>query len=517
MNRPGSWQKILPPLILAVSLLAMYLRTMAPGLTWAHDGSDGGDLITAAATGGIPHPTGYPLYLLLARLFQYLPVGSLAFRTNVLSAVATVFAAVLVYGLVWSASTNAGENQDWLAGLAAGYAFGAAPLIWSQAVITEVYGLHGMLSALTVFLYVRPAPLSISSQKRLDSWRGLTLGLAIGNHISIVLLLPVALVLGCVNVGGQPGEVSAPWLSKMRWNQAALMRQLGMLVAGLSIYLIIPMRAMANPPVNWGNVVTPTRFWWLVSGQLYQDYYLAWNLPATWERLQAAAALLVQQFGMPGILLGLVGLILFGKPSRLFLLTGWMAVLFTVFAVVYRSNDSYVYLMPAFLAFAVWIGLGVIGLSNQFKRWSIPVKIVLSLLFMTYLVIQSITQFNRVDASTDTRAESFGGQVLRVAPEHALLFARGDRAIFALWYFHFALGERPDVSVVAEDLLHFDWYQENLRAVYPSLLVPGPFPWAETVALANPSRPVCYVQFVDVPAIDCSLPEDLECATDQCP
>jgi hypothetical protein len=69
----------LPRLFLMCSLLAIYSSTLAPGLTWANSGSDGGDLIAAAATGGVPHPTGYPLYLLLARLFQILPVGSLAF------------------------------------------------------------------------------------------------------------------------------------------------------------------------------------------------------------------------------------------------------------------------------------------------------------------------------------------------------------------------------------------------------------------------------------------------------
>ncbi len=58
--------RILPPLVLAISLIAVYLFTMAPGLTWANSGADGGDLITAAATGGVAHPTGYPTFLLIA-------------------------------------------------------------------------------------------------------------------------------------------------------------------------------------------------------------------------------------------------------------------------------------------------------------------------------------------------------------------------------------------------------------------------------------------------------------------
>ena len=95
-----SWRSFLPPLFLGVLLLVIYIRTLAPGLTWANGGSDGGDLIAAAATRGIPHPTGYPLYLLLARLFQLLPVGSLAYRTNLMSAVFTTAASLLVYAVV---------------------------------------------------------------------------------------------------------------------------------------------------------------------------------------------------------------------------------------------------------------------------------------------------------------------------------------------------------------------------------------------------------------------------------
>jgi len=62
-----------------ISLLGIYLITLATGLTWANGGSDGGDLIAASITGGVAHPTGHPLYLFVARLFQYIPIGTLAF------------------------------------------------------------------------------------------------------------------------------------------------------------------------------------------------------------------------------------------------------------------------------------------------------------------------------------------------------------------------------------------------------------------------------------------------------
>ena len=77
----------------------LYLRTMAPGLTWAFHGQDGGDLATAVANGGIPHPTGMPTYLLLAKLFAAIPVGDLAWRLNLMSAVCATLSVWVVYAL----------------------------------------------------------------------------------------------------------------------------------------------------------------------------------------------------------------------------------------------------------------------------------------------------------------------------------------------------------------------------------------------------------------------------------
>jgi hypothetical protein len=509
MQSRKAFIRYFPPGLLITSLMIVFVTTLAPGLTWANGGSDGGDLITAAATGGIAHPTGYPLYLLLARLFQFLPIGSLAFRTNLMSAMATALAAALVYRLVIRSSSDSRTVQYRPAGLAAGYAFGLAPLIWSQAVITEVYGLQALLVALVLYLYTEPAQTSPSSQKRLDGWRGLALGLAMGNHVTTILLVPVALLLGSIHSRPEPDgtpHAERSWFRTLKPDATSLLRQLAWFSLGLSIYLIIPLRALAHPPVNWGNVVTPERLWWLLSGGVYQSYYLQFSLTGLWERIQAWAALLLEQFGLPGLVLGSIGLVVFGSLSRLYIFTGWMAAVSLAFAVFYRSDDSYVYLIPMFISFAIWIGLGIGGLVKGLSRRLPILGLGLGLILISYFVGRSVTQLSEVDASDDFRAESFGREILSTVPENAMIFAKGDRAVFTLWYFHFALSERPDLAVMASDLLHFDWYQENLQSTYPSLAVPGPFPWPGTIAAANPSRPACYVQYADHAEIECAQP-----------
>jgi len=127
----------------------------------------------------------------------------------------------------------------------------------------------------------------------------------------------------------------------------------------------------------------------------------------------------------------------------------------------------------------------------------------IGLVFILILSWQTWNAWPLVDASHDQRAESFGKAVLSLAPEHALVFAKGDPAVFTIWYFNYGLRNRPDLTVVSTDLLQFTWYLQTLRSTYPDLNLSGPFPFTETVETANPLRPVCYVQYIQVPEINC--------------
>jgi hypothetical protein len=325
-----------------------------------------------------------------------------------------------------------------------------------------------------------------------------------GNHVTTLFLVPLALFLGSIFRDTDRSDPSQGSFERMKLNSAALGRQLTWFGIGLSIYILLPLRALSQPPVNWGDPVTFGRFWWLVSGQLYQWYYLPGSLAGLGDQIRAWAALLLGQFGLPGLTLGTLGLVVFGRLTRLYILTLWTALVFSLFALLYRSPDSYVYLMPLVIAFAIWVGLGVHGLVGGLARKNPLWGLVLGVVLAGYFVGHAAAHFGQVDASRDSRAEGFGQQVLATAPENALVFAEGDRAVFALWYFHFALGERPDLAVIASDLLHFDWYHETLQSTYPLLALPEPFAWPATIVADNPTRPVCFVEYAHAAVIDCA-------------
>jgi len=101
----------------------------------------------------------------------------------------------------------------------------------------------------------------------------------------------------------------------------------------------------------------------------------------------------------------------------------------------------------------------------------------------------------------------FATRALAAAPAHAVVATTSDRDTFALWHYHYALGARPDLAIVAEPLLEFDRYRENLWAVYPALRIPArrEATWLEAIVVANPQLgPPCRSNPDSGAAISCA-------------
>ncbi|MDO9545341.1 MAG: DUF2723 domain-containing protein [Pelolinea sp.] len=472
-------KNIILPTALVVILGLVYGMTFAPGLSWANGGADGGDLITAAAINGVPHPTGYPLYMLLAKLFQYFPIGNLAFRTNLLSACSTCLTAIMIYITVNRLLSD--QKYSKIASSVAALAFGLSPLVWSQAVISEVYGLQSLLTILILYqtLFMGKKPFE-------NLMRGIIFGLALGNQITTVFLLPFLLI--------ENTRV------KVFPNSKLLLRLIGLLV-GSSIYLILPLRAMNNPAINWNNPVTINSLFQLISGQIYQSYF---STSYIIDRVRGWAGLLIEQFSIPGVFVGIFAIFVDQSNKKNLLLILWIFISYGAFALVYGSHDSYVYLIQTIIAFSLWIGLGfhklLIFIANRWRYSGIilfPVIIVLFALHITFVI-------PKVDASSDNRATEFGKYILEISPANAMIFTEDDKSTFALWYFHFAEDQRPDIKVISEGLLEYDWYRQSLRTTYPNLIVPESADLSPYDLIVNNSRyPYCLVRDSDPLNIEC--------------
>jgi len=467
------------PLWAVLALLAVvYARTLAPSITWANSGADSGDLVTAAAVLGVAHPTGYPTYLLLARAFQLLPVGDLAFRTNLLS-LAAALAAVWLTGCTVATLCAGTPWAPWSAALA-GLALGLSPLCWSQAVIAEVHTLNTLFAAALVrFALDEGGPATVPWGERC---RGAIAGLALGNHITIGGL--VLVWLAAAAAGSPRGR-----------RFGAIARRLAWVGVGLLVYLYLPLRAAAQPAVNWGGASSLPGLWWVVSGAPYRNLVFAVSDTLMVDRARAWAALLIQQFGLVGLMFGVVGALYSRALRPRDRLVGAVVIAgYSLFALLYDTADSFAYLLPAYVIFAIWIGCGAnhaLQLAGRLPAVAACMLVACAAL----LAAPTATTFRQVDASQDRRAIDFAADVLAATPQRAILLTTGDTDTFALWYAHFALKQRPDIAVVVDSLLDFPWYRTNLRTTYPWLRIPDALPesWPAELAAANTAHPVCTI------------------------
>src|SRR5688572_9992913 len=217
----------------AAIAFTVYVLTLSRGVL----GGDAGELQFVPPILGLTHPTGYPFQVLLHVAWSQIPVGTVAYRLNLLDALIAAGAVGAVVGL--AREVGASRTASALAGLA--LAFGE--LWWSQAVRGDKYTLNGLFLALVLLLFLRwrahPTPKCLMLL-------AFIFGLSLTHHRSMLLAAP-ALGIGLLLSGWRP----SPW--------RALLPAL-LCVAPLALYAYVPWAgARGLPPGSW-PVDTPAAF-----------------------------------------------------------------------------------------------------------------------------------------------------------------------------------------------------------------------------------------------------------------
>ncbi len=377
----------------ALVALVVYLVTLAPGVTTG----DSGELATAAWWFGVPHSTGYPAWTLIAWAWTHMvPVGNVAWRTNLLSAFWGALAAGLLAllvsrsGRVLAAKLISHEESfqhrlplrvGALSGPAAGLLLAFGPAFWSQAVVT---GVHTMNVCVWMAILVGLYRWSFETDRR---WRlymtAFLWGMGWGVHPTMILaclalaffvwrvdrsvgrdLLVVALgivllvVVATVVLGGRflrqglfssvalggvgMGALVVLYFLCRAGNGVMQQWRVVLMVAvsvclGVSWYLYEPLAAATNPPVNGGIAGLLQS----VAGLQYALAQAERSLLHLWAQINVFFHNLQGQFNVVFAVLGLAVWFFFRELTRF-------------------SRDWLWFLLMAFLSF----GLGFVFLSN---------------------------------------------------------------------------------------------------------------------------------------------------------
>ena len=259
MKAPARW---LPPVLALALPLALYLLTCSRSVGPV----DAGELIVAAATGGVAHPPGFPLFLLLGRLFTLLPVGTPAFLVAALSAVTSAGAALGIY--LTACCLLEGPHRRLLA-LAAALLTATAFSVWEWATVAEVYGLNLCLFTLVLWGVARwhqAVPGGSASRNALILVACLG-GLGAANHTTTFAILG-GTTLVTLLVPLSRGSILR---GEARRGRTVLLL-LAALLLPLSLYLYLPLAARSGSAMNWGDPRDASALLRHVTGWQYQEY-----------------------------------------------------------------------------------------------------------------------------------------------------------------------------------------------------------------------------------------------------
>jgi hypothetical protein len=445
-----SWQ----PIALFIVCLVVMLRTMAPTVYEL----DSAELATGAATLGIVHPPGYPLYTLVAHLFTLLPLGDVAFRVNLLSVICLTLAALFLYSLLVLLI-----RDKWIA-VVATLMFTWSYFIWQTGTAAEVYAPQLLSLALCGWSLAKMYR-DHEDQKNHQGRGALRTGFLFG----VAVAVSPPLVLFALGLGVAFIFMRVPW-------RKCVLAALISAVVFLSTLLYFPIRYAAQPQFNKigqyepdgsfksVNFDTVGGIWSAISGQEFHSLFFSKGYLPTLNQLTDTVSWFWSNYLGIGIVLGIIGAVyLYRKQRALFIC--WLAFFapYTYFYICYGASDRDTMFGGSYLVWAIVLAFGVkvVVEAMRFSRVSKPLLLILPSLFF-------VANFHAVDLSNKTSTREYSENVLDSLPPNAV--AVGYWAEVApLQYLHYVEGRRPDVKIL--DLFLFD--RTDFHTYLDSVVQPG--------------------------------------------
>jgi hypothetical protein len=338
--------------VVGAAVLAVYLRTLAPGLVAIIDTPV---FQFVGRVLGVPHNPGYPAYVLLTHVYSWLPLGSLAWRMNLFSALMGAAAAAGGYVV----SRELGARTFSSAAAALGLAFGR--VFWSQAVIAEVYTLNAAIVTAVV------ASLLFWDRTRRPSWFYASvalLAIGLGNHTTIILLVPGMVVHALATD------------ARFSLKPSSIAFITAMAIAAVGQYGFILLRSHTPGAYVESPARTIPELVDVIRGKQFSDALFAFGaadvLRVHTPRL--IAGVLVPEFTVAGLLLAAIGVIRLSvaRPARAALL-GCGAALTFFFAINYDAIDIQVFLIPVFVLVWPFAALGIDAVVDRLPARGAPI------------------------------------------------------------------------------------------------------------------------------------------------
>lgn len=399
------------------AIFTVLLVTLSPGLTWMNTDSDGAHYVYASKYLTTAHHMSAPLYLLIGRMFLWLPVGTEAWRMGLISALSSMASAVFIYLIVRNLLTNNPKAR--LYAIISALVFGGSALVISQSTIIETYTLATMCGVMAYYFAL----------KHRWTWVSVSLGVGIAVHPFLAFIVWAVLFIA---------------KKEMRnW------RRYMITISFFMFYLYIPIVGMfGEAPQIWGNVEAEGFFGGTLGMAMMLTGGLSmWDMP---KRLMDTILIVIVSFGA-GII-PMAWYFIKQKTWRQSLL--WLVLIPIIYFAINLSNQTYVYMIVAIAFGSIAVGL---GLSKLNIRWAVA----------TCVVAVGLMGFNAYyfdigrNLDPEMSAVKFYEEELPKIPNGDIFMSGGWN--WAIIYLYLAENDDRDIRVVSMDTLSEDRYLAELE------------------------------------------------------
>ncbi len=458
---------------------------------------DSGELAAVCTTFGIPHPTGYPLFLILGYIFSNLPFStSPVYNLNLMSAVLSTAAVMLFYyssfliisllsvrqskqefkheskhefkqgqkhkkGKPQDNEPNISTNSIIFASFFSALVFGFSKTFWSNALSVEVYPLHALL--LIIIIYYCTKIYSTLKEHNKKNWILLFvfLGLSFANHMTTVFVLPGIIYIFYLQYKENPGFAKSIY-PLIFWS-----------VLGLLLYFILMFRASSGPYMNWSDPKTLGGLFHHITGGDYSQLMFTSSSVFS-KNVKLFFSTVLGEYAVISGIIAAIGLIyLYFRNKNLFYLFIILILGCLLYSLNYNIRDLLSYFLLIYILLGLAFGAGLIHVFNflalkiNVQKNFIHVLIIAGLALSCYSFIYN---FGANNNSGNYVIEDLTLNTINQLEPNAVLMTYDWGYVYPASVYYQQVGKlRGDVKVFNVKFLSVSWYLNMIKKYYPDV------------------------------------------------
>lgn len=423
--------------------------------------SDSAELIAASYTLGVPHAPGYPLYMMLGKVWSFMTGGDVARRYSLLSGMWGSLAVMMIF---LSVKRLTGSVAAAVAGAAC---LGFSYHFWLYSLIPEISSLNALFGACLVYWTTRQSggtagPLAVGVL-------GFMCGLGLTHHHTLLLWFPALAYFLAVS---RPGR---------KYGFRDFLLLFGCAAAGLLPYLYLPLAAAGSPVIN---ALRDSGVGGVIRFILRRDYgslvlaseYQTLSGEVVFASLNYYFSCLLRSFYWSGVVLGVLGIYhMRRRKEGVFLLLAFLLSGPFLFAISRMPARTFAeqgvlekLLSLSWIPWAVFVGAGTSRLLTAVGQKSRVFRAVVIAILCLPPLWAVIANRPRVDKSRFALSRIYAEDLFKCVNRNGILLIHGDSSLFSARYLQAVEGVRTDIEVFNTSDLPDEIIRRNLglRPVY---------------------------------------------------